>query len=110
MDRELVLSVNDIMIENQSSDYWYMSGDAMRDAGLGDQDMIKVVPANDYKDGDIVVAQVNGEVYVRRYFGRSDGAFLTPENVNYPTIEVLNDDHNYEILGVVEEIIHANKY
>ena len=62
----------------------------------------KQVTAN---DGDIVVALLNGENTLKRFFHHSDGRpFLHPENPAYADIEITDEDTFY-IQGVLSHVI-----
>ncbi len=61
-----------------------VSGDSMRDAGILEGDHVVVRRQETAQDGDIVVALVDDEATVKRYFREADHVRLQPEN---PSIE-----------------------
>lgn len=57
-----------------------VTGDSMIDAGILEGDYLVVEKGAKIANGDIVVALVEGETTVKRFFRRSDGVYLVPEN------------------------------
>ncbi len=70
-----------------------MSGDSMTGAGIRDRDLLLVEPATweDLEEGDIVVARVQGDATVRRYFRRNDRVVLEPANPSHAPLPVEPD-------------------
>ncbi len=100
------LEPEDYMNESDGDFYVRMHGDAMDGAGVKDNDLLIASAGTQPEDGAIVVAILEGEIIVRRIFRLDDRICLTPENVNYPAIEV-RDDEDVNICGVVTKIIHS---
>ena len=78
-----------------------VTGDSMIEAGINDGDMVVVKKQPVANNGDIVVALVNDEATVKRFFKRSNCFLLHPENKEYNDIIVCKLD----ILGVVIGLI-----
>lgn len=78
-----------------------VSGDSMIDAAILDGDMIVVKPSADAKNGEVVVAMVDGEATVKRFFRESGRIRLQPENQAMAPIYA--DD--VTIVGRVEAVI-----
>ena len=77
-----------------------INGDSMTGAGLENGDMVLVDRNSEAKNGDIVVAIVNGESTVKTLVKQSDRIILRPENPDYqPLIVGSNDD--MRIIGIV---------
>ncbi len=55
-------------------------GDSMIGAGILDGDLAQVRPQADADDGDIVVALVDDEATLKRFFHEGDAVRLQPEN------------------------------
>lgn len=60
------------------------------------------------KQGDAVVAFVNGDYIVKEFTPKRNGLHLVPRNKNYPTI-IVNKKDNYETFGVVVGIVRNFK-
>ncbi len=55
-------------------------GESMKDAGILDGDLVVVESRQYAEDGDIVVAMIDDEATVKRYFREKDRIRLQPEN------------------------------
>lgn len=99
------ISVNDLkermdFIPGQHSFCVRMQGHAMMEAGINDNDLLQVKTCLPPKEGDIVMALVDDEVLIRRYFLDESRIVLMAENVNYPCM-ILDQYDLFEICGVV---------
>ncbi|MDB4946674.1 MAG: hypothetical protein JWP97_6208 [Labilithrix sp.] len=61
-------------------------GDSMRDAHILDGDLVVVETERDPRNGDIVLAMVDGQQTIKRLRTDRSGWWLEPENPAYPTI------------------------
>jgi repressor LexA len=78
-----------------------VQGDSMIEAAILDGDLIMVRPQRIARDGEIVVAMLDGEATVKRYF-REDGRIrLQPENRSMAPIYA----SDVEIIGRVEAVV-----
>ncbi len=69
------------MIGGESGDFILkVRGDSMIDAGILDGDFVVVRRADTARDGEIVVAEIEGEATVKRFFKEKDHIRLQPEN------------------------------
>jgi repressor LexA len=66
-----------------------VQGDSMIDAAILDGDLIVVAPQPDARNGEIVVAMVDGEATVKRFFRERGRVRLQPE---HPTMEPIYAD------------------
>jgi repressor LexA len=57
-----------------------VKGDSMKDAGIFDQDYVVVRPQSTATNGQIVVAMLEGEATVKRFFKEKSRVRLQPEN------------------------------
>ena len=85
----------------------YVRGDSMKDAQLSTGDLLFVDPKKDPRNGEIVVAAVEGEPTIKRYYKEDGTIELRPENKKYKPIVISNADENFKILGVVIGLIRA---
>ncbi len=61
-------------------------GDSMVDVGIFDGDFVMVRQQNTAQNGEIVVAMIEGEATVKRFFLETGGVRLEPENSAYDAI------------------------
>ena len=79
-----------------------IKGDSMVDAGILDGDHVVVRQQQTAQDGDIVVALLEDEATVKRFFKEPDRVRLQPENEAY---EPMVFDGGVDILGVVVAVL-----
>ena len=68
-----------------------VKGDSMIDAGICDGDMVVAVRRASFKDGDIVIAEVDGEWTIKFYRSRRGKVYLEAANKNYKPIFAENE-------------------
>lgn len=81
-----------------------VKGESMVNAGIFDGDLVVVIPQQDAKNDDIVVAVVDGEVTVKRYLKVGGKILLLPANERFAPIEVVPDE-NYAMIGKVVAVL-----
>lgn len=64
-------------------------GDSMRDDGIFDGDLVAVKRASDARNGQVVVARVDGEITIKRLEQTKSRIRLMPRNPDYAPIEVV---------------------
>ena len=67
-----------------------VTGESMINAGINDKDLAIIEKASTAKDGDIVVALIDNEATIKRFFKEKDHIRLQPENDNMEPIIVDN--------------------
>jgi repressor LexA len=97
------ISFDEMLVRRPDSTFTVrVSGDSMIDAGIQEDDIAIVDKALEPRNGDIVVAVVDGE-FTMKYFKKTKGdVILEPANINYPPIKALNE---LQIFGVVTGIV-----
>ena len=83
-----------------------VDGNSMIDDGILDGDYIVVKKSQVARAGDTVVAILNGEATLKKYYLGKNGVELHPRNRKYNTIFVSTDDQLYiqgQVLGVFRE-------
>ncbi len=90
--------------------YAMVSGESMRDAGLQNGDIIVIDKSLTPKNGDIIVAAIDGEFTIKEFRMDSSGqcAWLIPHNEAYQPIRVTEED-NFSVWGVVTHCIHKTR-
>ncbi len=100
------IDLNEQLIKNKPATYFFrMRGDAMKEAGIFDNDVLIVDRSLKLAEGKIIVAVLNGELLVRRFHKNFSSAFLIPENSRYKNIN-LAEFTDFALWGVVTYVIH----
>jgi SOS regulatory protein LexA len=102
-NRTDTVSLDDFLVEKKGSTYMLeVDGDSMIDAHIADGDMVLAERTNRAKDGEIVVAEVDGEWTMKYFRQKGDKVWLEPANKKfkniYPTEEL-------RIAAVVKAVI-----
>ena len=101
------IDLNEQLIRNKPATFFFrMRGDAMKDAGIFDNDVLLVDRSLKLESGKIIVAVLNGELVVRRYHKNFSSVFLIPENPRYKTIN-LGEFSDFMMWGVVFAVIRS---
>ena len=105
VEEELTDTINldDMLVGKKELTYMLeVDGDSMIDAHIEKGDMVIVEKNNQAKDGQIVIAEVDGE-FTMKYF-RKEGArvWLEPANKNYKPIYPV---HDLKINAVLKAVI-----
>lgn len=79
-------------------------GDSMRDAGILEGDYVVVHPADDADNGQIVVALLEDEATVKRFFRDGDSIRLEPENPAYQPIVTTEAEILGKVIGVFRKV------
>lgn len=83
-------------------------GESMRDAGILDGAILVVDRSLTPTNGDIVIAEVNGEMTVKRLRLQGGQGWLMPENPDFPPMRV--DEKEVTIAGVVTWFFNRARY
>ncbi len=78
-----------------------VKGDSMKNAGILNGDIVLVKKQQDATPGDIVVALINGEATIKRYFKDAGQIRLQPENDSFKPILVTENSGEFQIAGKV---------
>ena len=100
------IDLNEQLIRNKPATFFFkMKGDAMKEAGIFDGDVLVVDRSLKLVSGKVIVAILNGELLVRRFHKNFSSSFLIPENNRYKTIN-LGEFSDFVLWGVVTFNIH----
>ena len=94
----------DLVNHPESTFYARVQGESMRDAGVGDGDILVVDKSLDLLEGDLAVCIVNGEFTVKFVERHEDHILLVPANPDFSPIYVGEGD-SFEIWGIVTYVI-----
>ena len=89
VEEELVDTMNleDLLIDKKELTYMLeVDGDSMIDAHIEKGDRILVEKTNTAKDGDIVIAEVDGEFTLKYFKNKNGKTWLEPANKNFQPI------------------------
>ncbi len=104
VDRKLDL--NSLLIRHPAATFFVRAeGDSMIGAGIHSGDLLIVDRALEAKNGDVVIAFLNGELIVKRIRRAKGRLSLIPDNPEYSPIEV-TPEMDFDIRGVVTYVIH----
>jgi repressor LexA len=93
------------VIGGEDGDYILrVRGESMKDAGIFDGDYAVVRPAQEARDGEIVVALIGDEATVKRFFKEADHIRLQPENEAMEPIRTTEATVLGRVIGVLRKI------
>lgn len=97
------VSLEDMLVKNKSLTYMLeVDGDSMIDAHIEKGDMVLVERANTAKDGQIVIAEVDGEFTMKYFRKQGDKVWLEPANKKYSPIY---PEQSLNINAIVKAVI-----
>ena len=104
--RETVLDLNDrVMTHPAATFYVRVSGDSMRQAAIGDGDILVVDRAQEAHHQDIVLVRLNGAFTVKRLYQQDGKRALLSENPRYSPM-LITEEMDFQVWGVVTYCIH----
>lgn len=97
------LNIEDYLIKEKDSTYMLrVKGDSMIEAGIHEGDLVIAVRRDEAKDGDIVIAEVDGGWTMKYFRKKGSVIFLEPANKNYSAIY---PEYDLRIGAVVKGVI-----
>jgi repressor LexA len=79
-------------------------GDSMQDAGILEDDYVVVSQADDADNGEIVVAMIEDEATVKRFYREKDRVRLQPANKAYKPIRTRDAKVLGKVIGVFRKV------
>lgn len=104
-DVEDYLNVDANLIKGEGSFLLRVRGDSMIEAHITDGDLAVVRPQKTADNGHIVVAMVEGEATLKRFFKEQGQIRLQPENRSLQPLILMPEDGEVAIVGRVTGII-----
>ena len=98
------LEVPPFMVGRKHSYVLQVRGESMKDAGIMDGDYVVIQEKPEPSRGDMVVALVNGEATLKRYYKEKDHIRLQPENATMEPI-LVKPGTPFEIQGICIGVI-----
>ena len=101
------LDLNRHLIKNPPATFFVrVTGDSMIGVGIHDGDLLIVDKSKKPQTGNVVIANVDGELTVKRIQIETDKIYLHSENENYPT-RTIEKENDFQVWGVVLHVIHS---
>jgi len=97
------LNIEDYLVRKREKTYLLeVDGDSMIDAHIADGDVVVVERTEQARDGDIVIAQVDGEFTMKYFKKKGDKVWLEPANKNFKNIY---PEESLEIVAIVRGVM-----
>ncbi len=89
-------------INNPSTFLFTVAGDSMVDVGIFEGDQVIIKKTSEAKNGEIVLAFIDGGYTLKTYRKKGSEIWLQPENQNYP---IIKPREQLTIFGVAQGIV-----
>lgn len=104
------VDINQLIIEDPGHMFLIeATGDSMEQDRIYEGDLLVVDGSIEPRHGMIVIAAIDGEYTVKRFFKQDGKIKLVPANSNYPEIDITEDKH-FSVAGVVVRSMHKFTY
>ena len=84
-----------------------VQGESMKDIGIMDGDLLAVHKTQDIKNGQVVVARVEDDVTVKRFYREGRQVILKPENHHFGPIKIDLEYQAFDIEGIAVGVIRT---
>ena len=106
---ELSISLDKHLIQNPAATFMaYANGNSMIKAGIHHGDILIIDRSLNARNGDIIIAVLNGEFMVKQLSIINDTFFLVPHNSQYSSFRI-SSDMDFEVWGVVNYSIRKHR-
>jgi repressor LexA len=105
-NREGSLRLDPSLVKGANTFALRVEGDSMIEAGILDGDYVLVRPQPGADNGDIVVALLDDEVTVKRFYREANGVRLQPENPRMAPIHVSEVQICGKVTGLIRTTVH----
>lgn len=100
------INLHDHLVQSPEATFFARAqGDSMIEVGIFDGDMLVVDSSVEARNGQIVIAGIDGALTVKRLNRTPEGIELLPENKDYKPIPV-SPESDFRLWGVVTSVIH----
>ena len=99
------VSVDQSLFADKADFLLKVRGDSMINIGIFEQDLLAIKKVDSARDNEIVVARIEDDVTVKRYYRSGSHVSLVAENDDYAPIEVDLQTQTFAIEGVVVGLI-----
>ena len=102
---ETRISLDEELITNKEATFFAkVNGQSMIGAGLDDKDLLVIDRSLEPENNRIAVCFLDGEFTVKRLKVSDGHVWLQPENPEYPSIKI-TEENDFVILGIVTSVI-----
>lgn len=102
---DVTIDLNKHLIKHPSSTFYgRVKGDSMKDAGIGEGDLLIITKSLEPADGKIAVCFVDGEFTVKTIKMEKDHCWLIPANNKYKPVKI-TAENDFQIWGIVTYVI-----
>jgi SOS regulatory protein LexA len=100
---QATLNIEDYLVRKKSNSYLFeVQGDSMIDAHIADGDMVIAERTTVAKDGDIIIAQIDGEYTMKYLRSKGNKLWLEPANKKYKPIY---PEYELSIVAIVRGVM-----
>jgi len=104
---DLTIDLNLHLIKHPSSTFYgLVKGHSMKNIGIHDGDLLVIDKSIEPIDNKIAVCYIDGEFTLKRIKLEKNQCWLIPENENYKTIKV-TEENDFLIWGIVTYVIKS---
>jgi len=97
------MNINAYLVENRNDSYLLeVKGDSMIEEGIREGDLVVAEKRSNAKEGDIVIAEVDGGWTMKYYRTKNGKVYLEPANKNYKPIY---PEYDLKIAAIVKGVI-----
>ena len=102
-DLSNTINLDDYLVKNKDSTYLLeVKGDSMIDEGIKEGDLVVVERRGEAKDGDIVIAEVDGGWTMKYFKKKGNLIYLKPANKNYSPIY---PQYDLKVAAIVKGVV-----
>lgn len=102
-DLSNTISLDEYLVKNKDSTYLLeVKGDSMIDEGIKEGDLVIVERSESPKDGDIVIAEIDGGWTMKYFKKKGNIIYLKPANKNYSP---LYPQYDLKVAAIVKGVI-----
>jgi DNA polymerase V len=101
------IDLNEHLVAHPAATFFVrVEGDSMKDAGIFSGDILVVDRSLEARQNSVIVAILNGEFTVKHFCLTEHGVTLVPANTAYSPVKI-SDEMDFEVWGVVTNVIHS---
>ena len=106
---ELSISLDKHLIQNPAATFMvYANGNSMERVGIYHRDILIIDRSLSARNGDVIIALINGEFMVKQISIINGVLFLVPRNSQYASVKITSE-MGFEVWGVVTYSIRKHR-